>query len=438
MMLKVYNSLTQKIETFQSIEAKKVSMYVCGPTVYDDIHLGNARPVIFFDVFKRYLTYIGYQVFYASNITDVDDRIIQKAIAKKVTEDQIAQQYTTAFIEMTTTLGSQLPDEMPKATHYIKSMTVYIQNLIDKGFAYLRSGGVYFRVGEIPNYGILSNQNIEELNAGVRITLDEDKEDPRDFSLWKFTKEGVTYPSPWGEGRPGWHTECAVMNHDLFGKKIDVHGGGTDLKFPHHENEIAQSIAHDDHSIANYWLHVGRLDVDQVKMSKSLGNIRNVKDLILNYHPYAFRLLILAHHYRHPIQYSESLMEQFQKEYDKIKRTIKKSFLRVKLADVEVNQVDQAYLDRFALAMNDDFNTPNVLTLIYEILKAMNKEADESKLAVLINTISKILDVLGINEPLNISSVTLENYHNWENARLKKDYAAADVYREKLTQEGWI
>lgn len=437
-MLKIYNSLSHKIEPFETVKPKRVSMYVCGPTVYGDIHLGNARPVIFFDVLKRYLSYIGYDVLYVSNITDVDDKIIEKAKEEHVDEHVISSKYTKNFIEMTNALNSDLPDMMPKATEYITPMITYIDQLIRDGFAYVRSSGVYFRVSKVTDYGLLSKQNIDELTQGVRISLEDDKEDPKDFSLWKVTDDGLRYPSPWGVGRPGWHTECAVMNHEIFNSEIDIHGGGTDLKFPHHENEIAQTQAHDHHHIARYWMHVGRLDVNDIKMSKSIGNITWVKDLIEAYDPLAFRLLMVAHHYRMPINYSEDLMAQFSKDYDKIKRSLKKAFLTVSLDKAFSIDVDHDYLDRFIDLMNDDLNTPNVITLVYELLKAMNKEKDAQRLAVLYQTTKTMMDILGIMPRYELTDDTLSVYKAWEQARNEKDYARADHLRNVLTERGWM
>ncbi len=437
-MLKLYNSLTSKIEPFETIRKNRVTMYVCGPTVYSDIHLGNARPVIFFDVVKRYLKYLGYQVQFVSNITDVDDKIIEKAKELKLKETELTDLYTKNFIDMAMALGSALPDLMPRATEFIPEMVSYIQDLIDQGYAYVLSSGVYFRVGKVQDYGILSKQNMDELNQGVRITLEDGKEDPRDFSIWKSSDEGLTFISPWGLGRPGWHTECAVMNHEIFGGEIDIHGGGTDLKFPHHENEIAQTVVHDHHHLARYWMHVGRLDVNQVKMSKSLGNISLVKDLITTFDPLAFRLLTVGHHYRQPIHYTDDLMVQFSKEYDKIERALKKAFLTMSLDNLRKPQVIDEYIEQFKMLMNDDFNIPNVMTLIYEIIKLMNKEKDSVMLGKLYQTAKEILEVLGIMPIYKMTESTLNLYRDWEQARSNKDFMRADQLRSELTEQGWM
>jgi cysteinyl-tRNA synthetase len=437
-MLKLYNTLTQNIEEFKPIKPNQVSMYVCGPTVYGDIHLGNARPVIFFDVLKRYLTFIGYDVLYVSNITDVDDKIIEKAKELQIKESILTEMYTEAFIEMSVALGSILPDEMPKATMFIRHMVKYIEDLIKSGHAYAKPSGVYFRVNTVKDYGILSKQNIDELNQGVRITLDDDKEDPRDFSVWKNTEEGLHFDSPWGKGRPGWHTECAVMNHEIFGGEIDIHGGGSDLKFPHHENEMAQTIVHDHHHLAKFWMHVGRLDVDNIKMSKSLGNIKWVKEIIEEVDPLSFRLLMVGHHYRQPIHYSDELMMQFEKEYDKIKRALKKAFLSLSLEKIGASLHIHDYIDQFKHHMNDDLNVPNVMTLVHELIKELNKEKDITRIASLYETLRIILEILGIMPKFQIEDETLILYKNWAEARENKEFERADQLRKQLSEQGWM
>ncbi|MDE7095666.1 MAG: cysteine--tRNA ligase, partial [Anaeroplasmataceae bacterium] len=273
MGLKIYNSLSNQIEEFVPIHPGKVNMYVCGPTVYNHIHIGNARPVVFYDMMKNYLKYLGYDVQYASNITDVDDKIINQAIAEGKTEKEVAGFYEKCYFEAVEKLGSTKPDFIPHATEYIDEMISFIEELIKEGYAYEVDGDVFFRVKKIENYGCLSNQVSEDLEQGARISINEKKENPLDFSLWKKTEVGIKWKSPFGEGRPGWHTECVVMNHKLFGNQIDIHGGGMDLKFPHHENEIAQNEALYHNSLAKYWMHVGRLEFEGQKMSKSLHNV---------------------------------------------------------------------------------------------------------------------------------------------------------------------
>lgn len=437
-MLKIYNTLTNQIEPFKPIKPNKVNMYVCGPTVYSDIHIGNARPVIFFDVVKRYLAHLGYKVYYVSNITDVDDKIIDRAKALGMSEENLTKVYTDRFLDMHQKVGSILPDFMPKATDYVTSMIEYIDDLVKQGYAYQTSEGVYFRVSKVKDYGILSNQDLNQLSEGVRVDLDPEKENPRDFSLWKKTEDGLRFSSPWGDGRPGWHTECAVMNHDIFEGEIDIHGGGSDLRFPHHENEIAQAQAHDHHHLAKYWMHVGRLDVDQVKMSKSLGNITLVKDMVENYHPLAFRLFMIAHHYRQPINYSIEVMNEYAGIYDKIVRNLKKAFLSLSLDGLQNGDVDQSVMEQFEAMMNDDFNTPNVITLVYDLVKQLNKTNEVEHRLILFMTIKRIMVILGLMPQFELQDEIIMTYKDWQTAREQKNFRLADELRGKLTEQGWI
>ncbi|VEU82928.1 cysteine--tRNA ligase [Acholeplasma hippikon] len=434
-MLKIYNSLTRQIEEFIPKHKNKVNMYVCGPTVYDDIHIGNGRPVVFFDVVKRYLSYLGYEVKYASNITDVDDRIIDRAMKLDMSEEELAKKYANRFLEVVNNLGSNLPDVVPYATDYIDQMIKFIDELVKKDFAYVTNSGVYFRVSKIKDYGILSNQKIDELRKGVRVELESDKEDSADFALWKFTEVGIKYDSPWGEGRPGWHTECVVMTSEIFDDELDIHGGGFDLKFPHHENEIAQSMAHHDHHLSKYWMHVGRLDLANVKMSKSLGNDIKVQSLLTKYSAGAYRLLLLAHGYRNPISFTEELIEQYQKSYDKISYTLNKwNFL----FEVNGNKSLAFYeetMNEFKSLMDDDFNTPLVITQLENLNKQLNKTGNYSYFKAMID----ILEVLGVKPNINeVHDADINIYKAWNEARVNKDFKTADELRAHLSQKGWI
>ncbi|MGL4373392.1 MAG: cysteine--tRNA ligase, partial [Turicibacter sp.] len=287
--MQIYNTYTREKEEFKPIEENTVRMYVCGPTVYNYIHIGNARPILFFDLVHRYFKYLGYDVKYVSNVTDVDDKIINRAIEEEVTEAQIAQKYLNYFIECNQLLNALPVTAMPKVTESMDSIITFISELVERGFAYAVDGDVYFRIDKVREYGKLSGKVIDELEVGARIAQDNKKENPLDFVLWKKTNKGITWTSPWGEGRPGWHTECVVMINDEFHDKIDIHGGGADLQFPHHENEIAQALCMYDHNIANYWMHVGRLGINNEKMSKSIGNVINVKEMLEQMDPNAFR-----------------------------------------------------------------------------------------------------------------------------------------------------
>lgn len=432
-MMKIYNSLTRKNEIFKPINTEEITMYVCGPTVYSDIHIGNARPVIFFDMVKNYFTFRGKKVKYVSNITDIDDKIIEEAKRKAISEEKLTDIYTKAFIDATKMVGSKLPDLMPKATNYIESILTNTEKLIEKGFAYQTESGVYFEVAKLSDYGLLSRQNQTMLEESVRIENKEDKKDFRDFTLWKKTNEGLSYDSKFGKGRPGWHSECAVMNEDIFDGPIDIHGGGLDLIFPHHENEIAITKATHNHGLANYWMHVGRVDMQEEKMSKSLGNTILVKDLK---NPISYRLLIINHHYRNPINYNETLMDEMHQMYDKIKRTLMRTALKYGLNTH--NELDLELINTFNNHMENDFNTPNVITQILEEIKNLNKINDEFTAIKKYNTIRKILEVLSLLPNYELTDEVLNDYKNWELARKNQDYALADKLRNSLTKEGWI
>ena len=438
MALRFYNSLTNKVEEFIPQNGKKVNMYVCGPTVYNYIHIGNARPVIFYDMMKRYLEFIGYEVTYASNITDVDDKIINKALEQGKTEEEIAKFYEEQYWNAVEMVGSRKPDLIPHATAYIPEMISFINDLIKEGYAYGNDGDVFFRVGKIKDYGCLSNQVSDDLESGARIAVNDKKESPLDFALWKKTDKGIKWDSPFGAGRPGWHTECVCMNHKLFGKVIDIHGGGMDLKFPHHENEIAQSEAKYHNHLAKYWLHVGRLDLQGEKMSKSLGNVIFVKDLESKKDGMILRSLILFSPYRSIISYSAELKEQYAKEYDKWQRAYKQALYTLQYNDIKGSMINESEINKFKEFMDDDFNVQNVLTLITDIVKEINvytRSKDYDNLLLEVNTFKKILDVLGINlfiEEMNEEQ--LKCYKDWQDARTNKDFAKADIYRAKLLE----
>ncbi len=438
MALRFYNSLTNKVEEFIPQNGKKVNMYVCGPTVYNYIHIGNARPVIFYDMMKRYLEFLGYEVTYASNITDVDDKIINKAIEQGKTEEEIAKFYEEQYWKAVEMVGSRKPDLIPHATAYIPEMISFINDLIKDGYAYGNDGDVFFRVGKIKDYGCLSNQVSDDLESGARIAVNDKKESPLDFALWKKTDKGIKWDSPFGAGRPGWHTECVCMNHKLFGEVIDIHGGGMDLKFPHHENEIAQSEAKYHNHLAKYWLHVGRLDLQGEKMSKSLGNVIFVKDLESKKDGMILRSLILFSPYRSIISYSAELKEQYAKEYDKWQRAYKQALYTLQYNDIKGSMINESEINKFKEFMDDDFNVQNVLTLITDIVKEINvytRSKDYDNLLLEVNTFKKILDVLGINlfiEEMNEEQ--LKCYKDWQDARTNKDFAKADIYRAKLLE----
>lgn len=438
MGLKIYNSLSNKIEEFKPIHEGKVNMYVCGPTVYNYIHIGNARPVVFYDMLKNYLEFIGYEVTYASNITDVDDKIINEAIKQDKTEKEIAKYYEEAYFEAARLVGSKRPDEVPHATDYIEEMINFIQELIDKGYAYEVDGDVFFRVKKIDDYGCLSNQVSDDLEQGARISVNDKKENPLDFSLWKKTEVGIKWDSPFGCGRPGWHTECVVMNHRLFEGEIDIHGGGMDLKFPHHENEIAQSEALYHHHLAKYWMHVGRLEFEGGKMSKSLGNVILVKDLDNNKNGMVMRMVLVFTPYRNNLPYSKDVFAQYEKTYDKWQRAYKQGLYELQLNDVKDLALDEDDILMFKNHMDQDLNVQNVMTLVEQIVKDLNMAIRSKNIDVVgkkWTTLDTILKVMGINMFVQkMNDEQLGVYKDWINARNQKDFNAADIARAKLIE----
>jgi len=433
-MLKIYNTESRKLEKFEPINKEEVKMYVCGPTVYSDIHIGNARPVIFFDTLKLYLNYLGYNVNYVSNITDIDDKIIEEAKKKNITEKELTNKYTKRFIEATKHVGSNLPDLMPKATDYVDSMIKYINDLKEKDFAYETESGVYFKSTKLETYGSISNQDKDALEESVRIDNKGDKLDFRDFSIWKKTTDGLHFDSPFGKGRPGWHTECAVMNYDIFQSKIDIHGGGSDLIFPHHENENIQCLAHSGHELSKYWMHVGRVDFKNAKMSKSLGNTILVKDLL---NPISYRMLILAHHYRRPINFTDELLDEYIDVYNKMVNSLKRANLKMGIS-FEKDVYDEEILNNFEKEMNNDLNTSNVISLILGEITKINKSSDIISITKKYNSIMVILKVLGIKPEIKLTKEVINKYENWQTARENKDYNLADELRSELMNEGWI
>ena len=438
----IYNTYTREKEEFRPIEENKVRMYICGPTVYNYIHIGNARPVLFFDLVHRYFKYLGYEVEFVSNVTDVDDKIINRAIEEGVTEAQISEKYLNYFLECNKVLNALPLTAMPKVTESMDSMIEFINQLVERDFAYAVDGDVYFRIDKVREYGQLSGKKIDELEVGARIAEDSKKENPLDFVLWKKTDKGITWDSPWGAGRPGWHTECVVMINNQFHGKIDIHGGGTDLQFPHHENEIAQSLCMYEHNIANYWMHVGRLGLNNEKMSKSIGNVINVKDLIEQIDANAFRLFMLSVHYRQPINYTEENIQLAVKEWQKVKSTYDQLQLKLDLAgalDVEPSVVPEieALMNQFVEALEDDFNTANAIASLYGVIKEINKmvrakASDEANRYALM-TLQNMTYIFGFD--LNKKRLTDEErelMQAWEEARKAKDFAKADELRGKL------
>lgn len=442
--MKIFNSMSNRIEDFKPAKPNEVSMYVCGPTVYNHAHIGNARPIIVFDTLRRYFEYLGYKVKYVSNYTDVDDKIITKALEEKVSEEEIATRFIEAYQDVRKNLNTKPLAATPRVTETMDDIIAFIQALIDVGMAYESEGDVYFKVAQSENYGQLSNQKIDDLMVGARIDDHHGKESPIDFTLWKKTDVGIQWPSPWGMGRPGWHTECVVMIKKEFdGSMIDIHGGGMDLKFPHHENEIAQSMALYHHPIAQKWMHNGMLNIDGEKMSKSLGNVLWAKDVLEQLGGDVVRWMMMSAHYRAPLNINEETIEQAKTELGKIKAALKQAYLKVALAKVELPiSADRDLLKGFSLAMDDDLNSPNAIKEIFDAVKHLNqllrtKESDIQEIARWVVAIETMIDIFGITiERLNLSEDDMRIIDLWNDAKFKKDFESADQYRKELMQRG--
>ena len=443
MDIKFYNSLSNQIEEFHPQKEGEISMYVCGPTVYNYPHIGNMRPVVVFDTLRRFLTYIGYKVTYVSNFTDVDDKIIKEAKKQNKTEKELTEFFIDEFKKTTLAIGSQIPSITPKVTEYIPAIINYVDNLVKIGAAYVVNGDVYFRVSKIKDYGALSGINIENLNVGARIEENSDKESPLDFALWKKTDEGINWDSPWGKGRPGWHTECCVMIDTIFPKHyIDIHGGGYDLKFPHHENEIAQSEATHGNKIAKFWMHNAFINFGNEKMSKSLGNVVYAKDLIERVGGPVTRLVILSAHYRQPVNFTEETVQAASQEINKMKMVNKQLALKLQTSDVDLSFGKPTYIDNFLTALADDLNTSNALTELYNVMKLANqeirtREVDLNKLNDLFKSLNDMFYVLG----LDIGYVKLDEndkklYQNYLKSKENKDFAESDRIRNILLEKG--
>ena len=438
--MKLYNSKTNQIETFKPIKPNEVSMYVCGPTVYGEAHIGNARPIIVFDTLRRLFLALGYKVDFVSNYTDVDDKIIQKAINEAVDETVITKRYIEAYEAVRNSLNALPIEHNPKVTENIEGIVAFIQDLVNQGYAYDVNGNVYFRVEKANEYGEISKQRIEDLLVGARIEAESEKENPLDFTLWKKTDQGIQWDSPWGKGRPGWHTECVVMIHEHFHHMIDIHGGGMDLKFPHHENEVAQSRACLHHGLANVWMHNGMLNIDGEKMSKSLGNVMLAKDVIAQLGSAVVRWMMMSVDYRSPLNITDDVVETAKTEVNKALSALRQVEIKVQLSDLEIKDMDHtAFYDAFLEAMQDDLNTPNAKMRIFDVVKAINinLRARELKDEIFAqyHDLKAMLDVLGIEHNyFNVSNELKEVYKKWNQAKNDKDFALADEYRKVLME----
>ena len=443
MTLRFYNSLTNQKEDFRPIHEGEVSMYVCGMTVYDSCHLGHARAMMAFDILVRYLKNQGYKVKFVRNITDVDDKIIERAIKNNESIGELTQRTIASMQEDFSQLGLLLPNTEPRATDYIAGMIEMIEGLIQKGHAYHSPGGdVFFAVRTFPEYGKLSNKNIDDLNPGARIAEDDSKKDPLDFVLWKSAKEGEpSWDSPWGQGRPGWHIECSVMSFENLGEHFDIHGGGPDLLFPHHENEIAQSECASGNKFANYWLHSGLLKINGEKMSKSLGNFAMLKDLFISYHPEVVRYYLVSSHYRSSLNFDQESLNQARSALTRLYQALTSM-------EGEGNELDQDMMNQFSFVMNDDLNTPEALSLLFQLAKSINNAPDPKQKMKYGATLKKLSGVLGLlqDEPKNFFQfgATLSDEEIGQQialrnaARDERDFQTADKIRDSLIEQGII
>ncbi|CAM3839909.1 cysteine--tRNA ligase [Cytobacillus oceanisediminis] len=450
MAIQIYNTLTRQKEEFIPLEEGKVKMYVCGPTVYNYIHIGNARPPIVFDTVRRYLEFRGYEVQYVSNFTDVDDKLIR--VANELGEDvpSIAERFINAYFEDVSALGCRRADIHPRVTESMEIIIDFIQTLIDKGYAYESEGDVYYHTRKFDEYGKLSHQSIDELRVGARIAVGEKKQDSLDFVLWKAAKEGeISWDSPWGKGRPGWHIECSAMAKKYLGETIDIHAGGQDLAFPHHENEIAQSEALTGKTFARYWMHNGYINIDNEKMSKSLGNFVLVHDIIQKHDPQVLRFFMLSVQYRHPINYSDELLENTRSGLERIK-TSYHNLKHRKEASVNLTDNNQEWIDKitalheqFIKDMDDDFNTANAVSILFELSKLANYYLMEKNTAVEVidaftNEFETLFEVLGlsleeVHEELLDEEIE-QLIEQRQQARKERNFELADKIRDQLKE----
>lgn len=432
-MIKIYNTLSRQLEEFRPQVEGQVSMYVCGPTVYNYIHIGNARPVVAFDTIRRYLTYRGYEVTYISNFTDVDDKIIKRALEEGISPEAVADKYIAAYLEDTQALGILPATKNPRVMDYIPEIIAFIQDLIAKDMAYESQGDVYFRVRKSAGYGRLANKSLEDLAQGASGRLGseaERKEDPLDFALWKAAKDGeISWESPWGAGRPGWHIECSVMSTELLGATLDIHGGGSDLEFPHHTNEIAQSEAKTGQTFVNYWMHNAFITIDDEKMSKSLGNFRTVHDLLQTIDGSVLRLFLNSQHYRRPINFSDKALYDAEVNLKYLKNT----YLTPLQEDADTSRL-QDFVQAFEAAMDDDFNTANALTVLFDLAKWINSGHYTQAVK---ETFGQFLEIFGLVFQEEILDEEIEKLiAQRQEARAAKNFQEADRIRDMLAQQG--
>ncbi|WP_417204598.1 cysteine--tRNA ligase [Acetoanaerobium sticklandii] len=450
--MKIYNTLTRQKETFIPLEENKIKMYVCGPTVYNFFHIGNARPFMIFDAFRNYMEYRGYEVTYVQNFTDVDDKIIKRANEEGISPIEVAEKYIAEYFKDADALGIKRATVHPRVTENIENIITFIEDLISKGFAYELNGDVYFNSQAYKEYGKLSKQNLEELNLGARIDVNDEKKHPIDFALWKAKKEGeIGWQSPWGEGRPGWHIECSVMSARYLGDTIDIHAGGQDLIFPHHENEIAQSEARSGKQFARYWMHNGYINVDNQKMSKSLGNFFTVRDILSEFSGQVIRFFLLSAHYRNPVNFSKELilqakagMERLANSKERLVFTISHAKGQMNESELELVSALENHRDRFIEAMDDDINTADAISIIFELARFSNTNVTENsslewaeKNLSLFNELTGVLNIIKAEDTDSNDNEQIEKLINDRvEAKKNKDFALADAIRDELKSMG--
>lgn len=451
--MKVYNTMTGKKEEFIPIDDKEIKIYVCGPTVYNYFHIGNARPFVVFDTLRRYLEFTGKNVKFVQNFTDVDDKIINRAKEEGLTAGEVSEKYIEEYFKDAKALNVKKATVHPKVTENIEDIIAFVKTLIDKGYAYEIDGDVYYSTRKFDEYGKLSNQDIEELEAGARINIEEKKKDPMDFALWKARKEEseIAWESPWGMGRPGWHIECSAMAKKYLGDTIDIHAGGQDLSFPHHENEIAQSEACNGATFANYWMHNGYITINNEKMSKSKGNFFTVRDILNEYDGEVIRFFLLSGHYRNPINFSDLLMEQAKAGLERITnlRDNLKYLAGLKKGELTAQEKEfldslSKYQDEFVAALEDDLNTADAITAIFEMVTAINtyirNDCSSAFAEEALKVLLKFSNVLGLLEADSKEEEISDEIKNLieerQNARKEKNFARADEIRDLLKEKG--
>jgi cysteinyl-tRNA synthetase len=428
MVLKIYNTLTRKKEIFKPVDKKEVRIYVCGPTVNDIPHLGHARSQISFDILRKYLKFSGYNVKFVSNITDIDDKIINKANELNVSIKELTEKNSKAHLEDYSSLGVSKPDVQPRATEYVKEMVELVQRLEKNKYTYIiPEDGVYFDISKFKKYGKLSHQKTENLKTGARVKIKDEKKNKEDFVLWKFSKPSEpSWESPWGKGRPGWHIECSAMSHSILGLPLDIHGGGQDLIFPHHEDEIAQSEAAYDKKFSNYWMHNGMVNIDNVKMSKSLGNFKTIRDLLKIYKPEVIRYLVISNQYRQPLDFSEKTLDNAKNSYERLKNICE--------TIEDDKKTNKEYLEQFQKEMDDDLNTPKALQVLWKLVR---DDKAEGKFQI----IKKIDEVFGLKflekEKIDIPAEVKKLAEERETARKNKDWKKSDELRNKINKLGF-